>query len=92
MVACSYTTQGVFAIVIHLCQFDHRIFQVDHRHKMDLRIKGKAFFSVIFHIKLDAFDCNDTGSLEACICKNIANLPVFADFILLFSPLSKQNK
>ena len=63
---------------------------------MDMCIKGKAFFSVKFHIKsviyIDAFDCKDTGSQEACICKNRANLPVFADFILSFSPLSKQNK
>ena len=39
----------------------------------------------------DTSDCNDTGSLEACIWKNRANLPVFAEFLLSFSPLSKHD-
>ena len=39
----------------------------------------------------DTSDSNDTGSTEACIWKNRANLPVFADFLLSFSPLSKHD-
>ena len=39
----------------------------------------------------DTSDCNDTGSLEPCIWKNRANLPVFAEFLLSFTPLSKHD-
>ena len=53
------------------------------------------FFFVKLHPKSandrDTSDCNDTGSLEACIWKNRANLPVFAEFLLSFSPLSKHD-
>ena len=39
----------------------------------------------------DTSECNDTESLEACIWKNRANLPIFAEFLLSFSPLSKHD-
>ena len=42
-------------------------------------------------IEINTTDSNDTGSLKACIWKNRANLPVFADYLLSFSPLSKQD-
>ena len=60
-----------------------------------LHSKGKCLFFVKLHLKsvidINALDCNDTGSLEACIWTNRANLPVFAHFLLSFSPLSKQD-
>ena len=65
---------------------------------MDLCIERKTCIfvklylkSVIDIIDIDTTDCNDTGSLEACIWKNKANLPVFVDFLLSLSPLSKQD-
>ena len=39
----------------------------------------------------DTSDYNDTRSLEACILKNRTNLPVFTEFLLSFSPLSKHD-
>ena len=58
-------------------------------------MKGKCVFFVKLHPKntndRDTSDCNDTGSLEACIWKTRANLPVFAEFLLSFSPLSKHD-
>ena len=68
-------------------------FQIDHRHKTDLCIERKVCIFVKLHPKsandMDTSDRNDTGSLEARIWKNRANLPVFAEFLLSFSPLSK---
>ena len=62
---------------------------------MDLCIERKVFIFVKLHLKsvidINALDCSDTGSLEACIWKNRANLPIFAHFLLSFSPLSKQD-
>ena len=62
---------------------------------MDLCIERKACIFVQLYLKsvigIDTTDCNDTGSLKACVWKNRANLPVFADFLLSFSPLSKQD-
>ena len=53
------------------------------------------YFFVKLHLKsvidIDTTDCNDTGPLKACIWKNRANLPVFVDFLLSLSPLSKQD-
>ena len=60
-------------------------------------LKGKCVFFVKLHVHSksandrDITDCNDTGSLEACIWKNRANFPVFAEFLLSFSPLSKHD-
>ena len=72
------------------------LFQVDHRHKMDQCIERKACIFVQLHLKsvidIDTTDCNDTGSLKACIWKNRASSLVFADFLLSFSQLSKQDK
>ena len=59
------------SIIIAKCEFDHRIFQVDHRHKWIRALKEKLLFSVKLHLKsviyIDASGCNDIGSLEACI-------------------------
>ena len=68
------------------------LFQVDHRHKIDLFNEGKHVFFVKIHLEsvidIDTTDCNHTWSLG--VCKQ-SNLPVFADFLLLFSPLNKQD-
>ena len=70
-------------------------FQIDHRHKTDLCIERKVCIFVKLHPKSandrDTSDYTDTGSLEACIWKNRANLHVFAEFLLSFSPLSKHD-
>ena len=79
-------------IIISICQFDHRIFKLTTVIKRTCVFNGKCVFRVKLHPKSandrDTPDCNDTGSLEACIRKNRANLPVFAEFLLSFSPLS----
>ena len=70
-------------------------FQIDHRHKTDLHIGRKVSIFVKLHPKSandrDTSDSNDTGSLEACIWKYRANLPVFAEILLSFSPVSKHD-
>ena len=83
------------AIIISICQFDRRIFKLTTVKKRTCVLKGKCVFFVKLHPKSandrDTSDCNDTGSLEACIWENRANLPVFAEFLLPFSPLSKHD-
>ena len=82
-------------IIISICHFDHRIFKLTTVIKRTCILKGKCVFFVKLHPKSandrNTSDCNDTGSLEACIWKNRANLPVFAEFLLSFSPLSKHD-
>ena len=76
-------------------QLDHRIFKLTTVIKRTCVLKGKCVYLVKLHPKgasdRDTSDCNDTGSLEACIWKNRAKLPVFAEFLLSFSPLSKHD-
>ena len=84
------------AIIISICQFDHRIFKLTTVIIRTCVLKGKCVFFVKLHPKnandRDTSDCNDTGSLEVCIWKkNRANLPVFAKCLLSFSPVSKHD-
>ena len=82
-------------IIISICHFDHHIFKLTTVIKRTCILKGKCVSFVKVHPKSandrDTSDCNDTGSLEACIWKHRANLPVFAEFLLSFSPLSKHD-
>ena len=58
-------------IIISICHFDHRIFKLTTVIKQTCILKGKFVFFVKLHPKSandrDTSDCNDTGSLEACI-------------------------
>ena len=78
-------------IIISICHFDHRIFKLTTIIKRTCILKGKGVIFVKLHPKSandrDTSDCNNRESLEACIWKNRANLPVFAEFLLSFSPL-----
>ena len=82
-------------IIISICHFDHRIYKLTTVIKRTCILKGKGVIFVKLHPKSandrDTSDCNNTGSLEACIWKNRANLPVFAEFLLSYSPLSKRD-
>ena len=90
-----FTLQVYYHYIISICHFDHRIFKLTTVIKRTCILKGKGVIFVKLHPKSandrDTSDCNDTGSLEACIWKNRANLPVFAEFLLSFSPLSKHD-
>ena len=68
------------------------LFQVDHRHKIDMCNEGNRAFFVKIHIEsvidIDTTDCNDTGSLEVCTWKNrviYLYLPIFYFRILLLN-------
>ena len=82
-------------IIISICHFDHRIFKLTTVINRTCILKGKGVIFVKIHPKSandrDTSDCNDSVSMDACIWKNRANLPVFAEFLLSFSPLSKHD-
>ena len=82
------------AIIISICQFDHRIFKLTIVMKRTCVLKGKCIFFVKLHPKSsndrDTSVCNDTGSLEACIWKTeLINLFLLNFFS--FSSLSKHD-
>ena len=82
--------------LLFFCHYHHlmsiwplHFFKLTTSIKWICALKGKCLFSVKIHLKseiyTDASDCNETGSLEACIWKNTELIYwYFTTFYLLF--------
>ena len=87
-----FHSKSIFHYNLHM-SIGPPLFQVDNRHKIDMCNEGKRVFFVKIHLEsvidIDTTDCNDN---EVCIdLEKQTNLPVFADFLLSFPPLNKQD-